>query len=87
VVDHQVRLMVQHVRQEGGEIVAAKMQEQAAEREGWEGFQKVKGDEASEVAAGGLRSISMEMLAFNKREDEVVMRRKGEEGDYLLHHP
>jgi hypothetical protein len=71
--------MVHHVRQERGEVVAAKMQEQAAEREGWEGFQEVKGDEAGEVAACRLGGISTEMLAFNKREDEVI-RRKGEEG-------
>ena len=46
--------MVQDVREEGGHVVAAEVEEEAAEGECGEGFKEVECDEAGEVAACGL---------------------------------
>lgn len=54
MVDHKVLLVVLDVRQEAREVVAAEVQQQAAEGERGRCFEQVKGDEAGEVAAGGL---------------------------------
>lgn len=54
MVDDEVFLVVLDVRQEAREVEAAEVQEQAAEGESRAGFEQVEGDEAGEVAAGGL---------------------------------
>ena len=58
VVDDEVFLVVSHVGQEEGEVVASEVEEEAAEGEGGGGLQEVEGYEAGEVGACGLRGVS-----------------------------
>ena len=54
MVDYEVCFVVQNVGQEGRHVVAAKVEEEAFECETWHCLEEVHGDEAGEMAAGGL---------------------------------
>ena len=56
MVDYEVCFVVQNVGQEGRHVVAAKVEEEAFECETWHCLEEVHGDEAGEMAAGGLVS-------------------------------
>ena len=54
MVDYEVRFVVEYMGQEGGHVEAAEVEEEAFECEVWHCLEEVEGDEAGEVASGGL---------------------------------
>jgi hypothetical protein len=58
VVDDEVLLVVFDVRQEAGEVEAAKMEEETAEGERRYRFEEVESYKASEVASSGLNHVN-----------------------------
>ena len=58
MVDYEVCFVVQNVGQERGHVIAAKVEKEAFECEIWHRLEEVHGDEAGEMAAGGLCVVS-----------------------------